>query len=722
MTELHPAQVRGSHGGGSWGVLARTRAPENLRLPIFVVAALAAGLLSQVGADEELHLPIFWPAAALLMVWFATTPHRRIGIDLTALAVLSGISGLAAGVGSVTALSMVTGAPIRVLVYLLVFTRLSPDTWGAGGQRPLETVRDLASLCAAVTAGVTAELGGALLFTTTLGEPSLEVSLLAAAGRAASMLSLGAVGLLAGGILATYGGSSRVALRATVRRMRAAVTSRRVAEFLGYTTVTAIVVIGGFWIRPVVPATFVVLLTTVLVAVRFSPLVACLHAFATWSAVFWLSVAGHGPIAATEDPVRRVLITQVFLVALSTTALVIALSRRERDVTIERLRESEDKAAALADDLHLVLSSLREGVAVLEKGGRVVHDNPALGRILGLRPFARGRVRDVDDYGLTHPDGRPLLLSEVPHVRVFAGEPEATVVVHQRRPEPDPVGSESGPGPGPVRVVEINAYPLPAVRPGELPRAAVMVRDVTQEHRERDALTSFAHVVAHDLRNPLTVVGAWAEQLLERVEEHGSVSAEDALLVSERIRSATARMRGFISDLLTYAMSRDQTPTPRALHVSDLVEEAMATRKPMDGREPEVTVTYDATVWADPLLAGEVFDNLIGNSLKYVADGVAPRVQVKARPRGDWVSIRISDNGIGIPEGERDRVFESFERLHSEYEGTGLGLGICKHIVEAHGGRIQVLDPIGDTGTLVEFTLPANQSAFEAATTRRLPV
>ncbi len=686
--------------------------PENTRLLIFCVAGLAAGLLSQVGADDSLHLPIFWPAAALLMVWFATTPPHRLGIDLTALALLSGLSGLAAGVGPVTALSMVTGGPIRMLVYLLVFARLNPDTWGAGGHRPLQTVRDLAGLVVAVVAGVGAELGGALLFTATLGDPTLDLSLLAAAGRAASMLSLGAIGLLVGGILASYDGSLHVA----VRRMTIAVTSRRVAEYAAYAVMTAAVVAGGFWIRPVMPATFVVLLTTVLVAVRFSPLVACLHAFGTWTAVFWLSVAGHGPIAGTEDPVRRVLITQVFLMAMTTTALVVALSRRERDTTIERLRESEHDTAVLADDLRLVLTSLKEGVAVLEKGGRVVHDNPSLTRILGLPAFPGGRVRDTDDYGFTHSDGTPVLTAEVPHVRVFAGEPEATLVVHQRRPDDGPMGATT-------RVLEINAYPLPVIRSGDRPRAAVTVRDVTQEHRQRDALTSFAHVVAHDLRNPLTVVGAWAEQLEERVEEHGSVSAEEALMVAERIRSATDRMRGFISDLLTYAMSRDQTPTPRELLVSEIVEETMSTRRLVDGLGSEVTVTEDGMVWADPLLAGELFDNLIGNALKYVDPGVIPRVQIEARRQGDWVTVGITDNGIGIPEPERDRVFESFERLHgTDYDGTGLGLGICKHIVEAHGGHIRILDPASGTGTLIELTLPATESAFDAATTRRRPI
>ncbi len=663
-----------------------------------------------MGADDALALPVFWPAAALLMVWFATTPHQRIGIDLTALAVLSGISGLLAGAGSGTTLSMVTGAPIRILVYLLVFARLNPDTWGAGGQRPLQTVRDLAGLVAAVAAGVTAELGGALLFTATLGDPSLEVSLLAAAGRAASMLSLGAVGLLAGGVLASYDRSRGGVLRVAVGRMTAAITPRRVVEYLGYTTVTAAVIAGGFWIRPTVPATFVVLLTTVLVAVRFSPLVACLHGFGTWTTVFWLSVAGHGPIAATEDPVRRVLITQIFLVALTTTALVIALSRRERDTTIERLRESEHNAAVLAGDLRLVLTSLKEGVAVIEDGGRIRHGNPSLARLFGTDPFDGDVVKGVEAFHLFHSDGAPLQHSEVPYIRVFGGEAEATSVLHLRPPG------------GVERVLEMNARSLPRVRPTDPPRAVVTVRDVTRENHERDALTSFAHVVAHDLRNPLTVIDAWAERLQERVKEepeHDGVSAEEALLVAGRIRAAASRMDGFIADLLSYAMSRDRTPTPRALAVDRVVGDVLSARhSPGDG-SPVVTVMDGVTVWADPVLTKALFDNLIGNALKYVAPGVTPRVQVRAIREGDWVSISVSDNGIGIPEPDRDRVFGSFERLHAaDYQGTGLGLGICKHVVEAHGGSIHILDPIDGTGTLVQFTLPATEPAFATAAAR----
>jgi signal transduction histidine kinase len=294
----------------------------------------------------------------------------------------------------------------------------------------------------------------------------------------------------------------------------------------------------------------------------------------------------------------------------------------------------------------------------------------------------------------------------MPHVRAFAGEEEVHDVLHLRR---DDLPGE--------RIYEVFARRLPQIRSGDRPRAVATIRDVTAEHQQRDALTSFAQVVAHDLRNPLTSVGLWAGELMDRCQQ-GHLDPELGVMMLRHIESATNRMHNFISDLLAYAIARDQTLSPTDLELTDVVDSVVETIAAVERIQPAVHYDNLPQVWADPVLLPQLFDNLIGNSLKYVAEGVAPEVWIDATPLpDDWVLVRVIDNGIGIDSEDRVRVFETFERAHAgEYSGTGLGLAICRHIVERHGGTIGVVSPPGDRGTCIELTLPLTQTAFDRAT------
>jgi signal transduction histidine kinase len=117
-------------------------------------------------------------------------------------------------------------------------------------------------------------------------------------------------------------------------------------------------------------------------------------------------------------------------------------------------------------------------------------------------------------------------------------------------------------------------------------------------------------------------------------------------------------------------------------------------------------------VLGDPVLVRQVLDNLIGNALKYVAPGEEPKIAVHGcRSDARLVTIAVADHGIGIPEDERDRVFEEFHRAHYRgYEGSGLGLSIVRRIVTRHGGTIEALPNPAGQGSVFRFTLPA----FEA--------
>jgi signal transduction histidine kinase len=345
---------------------------------------------------------------------------------------------------------------------------------------------------------------------------------------------------------------------------------------------------------------------------------------------------------------------------------------------------------------------------VVEEGGRFLHANPAIGRLLELPGFNRNRVEPVGTYRLVHPDGRPLLESEVPHVRAFAGEEDVHDVLHLARPDV----------PG-DRIFEVSARVLPRIRANDRPRAVTTIRDVTAEHEQRDALSSFAQVVAHDLRSPLTSVALWARELLDLYEE-GPVDPATGAVMLRHIESGAGRMQNFISDLLAYALARDQAPSPEQVELTDVVESVVETMATIEGSTPCVHHHDLPAVWCDPVLLPQVFDNLIGNARKYVPQGVVPDVRVEAVTSPDgWVRVRVSDNGVGIAPEDRGRVFETFERARAtEYAGTGLGLAICRHIVERHGGRIGAVAPPDGRGACIELTLPATSATFDTATTR----
>jgi signal transduction histidine kinase len=652
-------------------------------------------------ADDS-GFALFWPASGVALAWIASAPARLRALELALVGVLAAVSVHGVDPSPWAALDRLVGVPLALVVFLVLSRRWVPGVWGTGGTRPVETLRQYGFLVgAAVAAGLTEAALALVVLLPEKGAPFERVGELALTHT----IALGTVGvtlLVVGGWAAgppdARAAERLAAVRASVRRTDVLLTTAGIAT-------TVLVLLAGFvWITDA-PASFVLVLAVALVGIRYGAPLTGLYALSVVCAAAWLTGAGHGPLSEIPDPHRRALAFGVFTATLVGTGLTIALSRRERDATIGRLRESEHAAEVLADDLSLVLANLEEGVVVVEEGGRFLLGNPAVERLLAPLHFHATEDAPPDAYRLTDVHGRQLREADMPHTRAFAGEPEVQEIVHLARP-----------GRPTEHVFDISARLLPRLRDTDPPRAVTTIRDVTAEHQQRNALTTFAQVVAHDLRSPLTSVELWAAELLDTLQE-GPVDPETARMMLRHIESAAGRMQNFISDLLAYALARDQTPSPSRVELEDVLDSVVETIAVVEGIQPQVHYGDLPAVWCDPVLLPQLFDNLIGNSRKYVAPGVTPEVHVDATAEGGWVRVAVVDNGVGIEPADRLRVFETFERARAgEYEGTGLGLAICRHIVERHGGTIAVTTPPGAAGTRIELTLPANAETFARAT------
>jgi PAS domain S-box-containing protein len=248
------------------------------------------------------------------------------------------------------------------------------------------------------------------------------------------------------------------------------------------------------------------------------------------------------------------------------------------------------------------------------------------------------------------------------------------------------------------------------------------IRDVTERKRieaelidraqalERSNadLEQFAYVASHDLQAPLRVVAGFVDLLRRRYRDQLDSDADKFI---DYAVDGVERMQRLIDDLLAYSRLRiDGEKDLKPVDFNDTVEDVLADlREEISESDARVSVGDLPTVKAEPSQIGQVFQNLISNAVKF-SNTEAPEVEVSAeRENGMW-RIDIADNGIGIDPQHRERVFEMFQRLHTpdEFPGTGIGLAICKRIVEHHGGHISADSGPGG-GTVMSFTLPASE-------------
>jgi len=253
-------------------------------------------------------------------------------------------------------------------------------------------------------------------------------------------------------------------------------------------------------------------------------------------------------------------------------------------------------------------------------------------------------------------------------------------------------------------------------------RLAVFSRDVTSLklvekelkqkmidlERSNADLERFAYVASHDLQEPLRMVASYVKLLDRRYKDKLDQDAKDYI---EFAAEGATRMQQMINDLLAY--SRVGT-RGKPLEPTDLEAALSRAMRNLDVviKENDATVTHASlpTVLADDVQMIQLFQNLIGNAIKFKG-GDQPRVHVSAEPKGSEWQISVHDNGIGIAPQYFERIFIIFQRLHTraDYPGSGIGLAICKKIIERHGGRIWVESARGE-GSTFYFTIPIYRS------------
>lgn len=231
----------------------------------------------------------------------------------------------------------------------------------------------------------------------------------------------------------------------------------------------------------------------------------------------------------------------------------------------------------------------------------------------------------------------------------------------------------------------------------------------TALRRSNEDIERFAYIASHDLQEPLRTIATHL-QLLER-NLAGSLN-EDNRQVFDDIVLASHRMSDLIRDVLAYSRAGSGESVFKAVPLQDSLKWALNNLgDSLSSARGEVISDDLPVVWGDSTQLAQVFQNLVGNALKY-RSAAAPRIEIRAEPgtAGEW-TVSIRDNGIGIDPKYHERIFRPFQRLHGrEFEGTGIGLALCRRIVESHGGRIWVQSSAGSGSTFV-FNLKAAEPA-----------
>ena len=260
------------------------------------------------------------------------------------------------------------------------------------------------------------------------------------------------------------------------------------------------------------------------------------------------------------------------------------------------------------------------------------------------------------------------------------------------------------------RYLQNHIYPIVDAT-GKAHQLAIFSHDVTEEktlqrnlERSNTDLEQFAYSVSHDLQEPLRMVSTYV-QMLER--KYADTLPDDAKEVIGFALDGSSRMRRLIKDLLEYSRINTEGTDPTATDLGGVAEEALKNLEmAIKDAKADVKIHDLPAVLGDRSQLVRLFQNLIGNAVKYRSPERPLRVEISATRGGDTWTVSVRDTGLGIAPEFQEKVFGIFQRLQSDREGTGIGLALCRKIVERHGGRLWLKSDTGAGSTFL-FTLDA---------------
>jgi PAS domain S-box-containing protein len=389
---------------------------------------------------------------------------------------------------------------------------------------------------------------------------------------------------------------------------------------------------------------------------------------------------------------------------------------RSKDVLEMHVQARTKELQKLKSRYELILNSAGEGIYGLDLQGKTTFVNPAAAKLTGWTIEEMiGKAEHEVFYGLPHP-----LAADEENVKKDENGNHLGEQVFQRKG-----GSEF-----PVEYVRTSI-----TENDRLFGAVVIFKDITERKRTEDALArkaaelsrsnaeleQFAYVASHDMQEPLRKIQAFGDRLKSKCHETLPEDGRDYL---ERMLSAAARMQTLINDLLTFSRIISTSQPFVAVDLSQITREVLGDLEVrIEQTQAQIEVGELPTIEADPTQMRQLLQNLIGNALKFHAPNRPPCVQIKAQiqrvpftggdgdPEQTRCLLDIQDNGIGFEDRYVDKIFAVFQRLHgrSEYEGTGVGLAVCRRIIDRHGGTIVARGKPGE-GACFTITLPVQQA------------
>jgi PAS domain S-box-containing protein len=349
--------------------------------------------------------------------------------------------------------------------------------------------------------------------------------------------------------------------------------------------------------------------------------------------------------------------------------------------------------------------TMRDAFVQLDLDGRIVDFNPAYREMIG---YGEDALRGLNHTSLT-PSKRHAAEAEIVQSQVIRlGRSEVYESEHIRAD-------------GTVFPVELRTFLIQDDALNPIGMWSI-VRDITQRkqielerekamlalEKSNEDLKQFAYVASHDLQEPLRMVSSYTQLLEERYRNRLDDKANKYIHYAV---DGAARMQSLIRDLLAFSRVETHAHEFKTVEAHNALGMAVVNLKTMIDDTGALVISDDLPrIQADETQLSLVFQNLINNGIKFQNKLGTPRIHISALRQIDCWRFSVQDNGIGIESKYKDKIFQVFQRLHTrhEYSGTGIGLALCKRIIDRHGGQIWFESSPGE-GTIFYFTIPDNK-------------